>query len=242
MKSVIIGASTGLGRALSENLALAGHDLYLISRDKSDLSPLANDLSLRYGVKALFKACDITQTDAHTIKNWVDSEFGTIDNLFIPAGYSDAKRDQGQVDPAFLKQIVAVNYLAPISITNCFFNCLSQNPSANIVLIGSVAADRGRSKNCIYSSAKRGLETYFETLRHQTSKLPIHVQFYRLGWIDTNMNFGDKKPKLSPSLAAQKIISNLGKDTGVKYLPSWWGIVILILSFLPWSIYKKLKF
>ncbi|MBC8022879.1 MAG: SDR family NAD(P)-dependent oxidoreductase, partial [Burkholderiales bacterium] len=47
---LIVGGSSGLGRALAERFARAGHTLALVSSDVRDTEALAADLRLRHGV------------------------------------------------------------------------------------------------------------------------------------------------------------------------------------------------
>ena len=51
MTTVVVGASSGLGRALAEELARTGHELLLVASDPRDLSAIAADLGLRHAAK-----------------------------------------------------------------------------------------------------------------------------------------------------------------------------------------------
>ncbi|MBK6335987.1 MAG: SDR family oxidoreductase [Betaproteobacteria bacterium] len=59
---MVIGGSSGLGRALAERLACAGHSLVLVSSDLRDTQALAADLALRWGVQAVPMALDLAQS------------------------------------------------------------------------------------------------------------------------------------------------------------------------------------
>ncbi len=51
MNSLIVGASAGLGRALSNELPVNGHNLVLVSSDKRDIEAVAADMG---GIDGLF--------------------------------------------------------------------------------------------------------------------------------------------------------------------------------------------
>ena len=241
MRSLIVGASAGLGRALAEQLAAAGHDLFLVASDQRDLIALRDDLRIRHGVKVATMAMDLGAPDPTILRKCVDHEFDQLNNLFYVAGVSIM--DAGALSDDILQNLIAVNFTSGVRIVNAFLDVLSTTEGGNIVGIGSVSAGRMRRVNSVYGAAKRGLEGYFEALRHRFVGLSCHIQFYRVGYLRTRMTFGQKLlfPALDPSVAARIIIANLGTDRGVRYLPWWWSPIVKIVKLLPWAIYKRLN-
>ena len=59
--AIITGASSGLGLALAEALARRGRNLILVARQRETLEPVAIELTQRFGVEVLFRACDLSQ-------------------------------------------------------------------------------------------------------------------------------------------------------------------------------------
>jgi len=241
VNSLIIGASAGLGRALSTELAAKGHDVYLVASDERDLDPLACDLRLRFDIKASYFALDLNDFDVNELRENVIRSLGMPNNLFYVAGYSSPK-DTGQIEDVLATQLMNVNMVAAVRIVNAFLHVLENSENSNIVGIGSTAAARPRRHNSIYGSAKRGFEFYFGTLRHYLAYYPCSVQFYRMGYLDTRMTFQMKLmlPKLNPEIAARKIISGLGKDMPLGYIPSWWRWVMLVYKLIPQAIHNCL--
>ncbi len=242
MRSLVIGATRGLGRSLAELLAKNHHDLFLVSSNARDLAPLAADLTSRYGVRAFYLACDLAAPDPAALHAEVKARLGGIENLFYIAGLSLRDRDSPPIADETALRLVNVNLTSAIRLVNVFFAELAAQHGANIVGIGSVAAARGRRINSIYGAAKRGLEGYFEALRHRLAGQACKVQFYRAGYLKTGKTGGRKRflPALAPDAAASVIVANLGKDLGAVYLPRWWGAVTVILRLLPWAAFKRL--
>ncbi|MCX7310348.1 MAG: SDR family NAD(P)-dependent oxidoreductase [Alphaproteobacteria bacterium] len=118
-----------------------------------------------------------------------------------------------------------------------------QAGGGNLVGAGSVSSSRGRRTNSVYAAAKSGLETYFAAMRHYMAGSRCRVQFYRLGYIQTRMTFGQRLmfPALKPEQGADAIVKNLGRDLGAVYLPWWWWGITTIIRFLPWPIFKRLN-
>ena len=241
MKSIVIGASAGLGRAIAEVLAARGHDLFLVASTEKDLAAVAADLAIRFDVQVGLHAIDLADADPAVLQSKVTKTLGAPDNLFYVAGVSFTE-DRGAIPDDVAMRLLAVNFTAGVRIVNGFLDTLADNPAANIVGIGSVAACRGRRGNSVYGSAKRGLEFYFETLRHYLAPHACRVQFYRLGYLHTRMTLGQKLPfpAMQPEDAARKICDNLGRDSGAVHLPRWWFGITSLLRMLPWVIFRKL--
>lgn len=242
MKSVVVGASSGLGRAIAEKLAERGDDMYLLARDRRDLDPLARDFTIRFGTRVIWNELDLSSFDAPALVQRLLDEMGGVDNVFLVAGLG-SDDDAGSLPDAQLRMLIEVNYVALTRIANAFLDHLASRPKANLVGIGSVGAVRGRNTNMVYASAKRGLETYFEALRHCLAATGCRVQFYRAGFMLTTM-LGNRRPALpaaTPEAVAARIVANLDRDLGTIYVPGWWRWIGLALRLLPWVIFKRLS-
>ena len=66
----------------------------------------------------------------------------------------------------------------------------------------------GGDANMVYAAAKRGLESYL-SLRHAFSDSDVLIQFYVLGYLETNLSFGI--PTMLPK-------GDVGKAGGVRRL------------------------
>ena len=241
-KSIVVGASSGLGRAIAEKLAERGDAVYLLARDGRDLDPLARDLTIRFGGKAGWEELDLATFDAAALAERLIAEMGGADNVFLVAGLGD-DADAGPIADAKLRMLIEVNYVALARIANAFLSHLVGRPDTNLIGIGSVAAVRGRSANMVYGSAKRGLEAYFEALRHFLATTDCRVQFYRAGFMQTTM-LGNRRsplPAAAPEAVAARIVANLGRDLGTAYIPGWWRWVSFVLRILPWAVFKRLS-
>ena len=244
MTTLIVGASAGVGRALARALATREHRLILVARSRRDLEAEAAHLRLSFGVAVKWIASDAASPqDLLQALAALPNADPPIRNLFFPLGIARAD-DDGLLPPADAAALLNVNLASVMAVVSTYLPAMLTAGPGNIVGFGSIAAIRGRRANVVYAAAKRGLESYFESLRHRTAESSIRVQFYRLGYVDTQQNIGKKLllPKASPQWIADQVVRNLDRDSGLRHLPRFWGPVGALLRRLPWTIYRELDF
>jgi short-subunit dehydrogenase len=242
VSALIFGGSAGLGRALARELASRKHDILLVARDSRDLEAEAAHLRNVYGVSVEWMAVDAGTPEAAQKLAGLTG-LSSVRHIFFPIGMTH-DGDDGLLPPMTASALVNANLTSIIMTISLLLPGLLAADSGNIVGIGSVAAIRGRSSNIVYAATKRGLESYFESLRHRTASSRIRVQFYRLGYVDTQMSYGKKLPfpKIAPQKVVEIIVRNLGKDLGCLTIPSFWLAIGYAVRILPWRIYRRLHF
>lgn len=242
-RSLVVGASAGLGRALAGRLAARGHALHLVASDARDLDAVVSDLALRFDTKVAGQALDLgSPFDATALRDAVIAHLGGLDCLFLVAGRFLEGDDPGAITPALLDRLLSVNFVSALQITNAVLEDLKASPRANCVAIGSVGAARGRGRHFVYGAAKRGLAFYYEGLRHHLAGSACRVQFYQMGYLQTQMTFGKHLllPALAPGRAADAIVRGLDRDLGLRHLPWWWRPITTLYRAIPWPIYRRL--
>lgn len=243
MRTLIFGASAGIGRALARSLAARGHDVVLIARDASDVAAEAAHLRAVYGVDAVSFAADAVPAAALAQALLPVLNGPAIDNIAFPLGMAE-RADDAMLDPARIAALVDANLTSVMIATSLFLPQMMARGGGSIVGFGSVAALRGRGSNVAYAAAKRGLESFFESLRHRTTGSGVTVQFYRLGYVATQMSFGLPLPfpAATPQRVAAHVASRLGRDQGLLHLPRFWWLVGMGLRLVPWALYRRMKF
>jgi len=244
MRAVIVGATAGVGRCLAEALATNGAGLLLVSSDRRDLDVLAGHLRLVFDVEVNVLEIDARHVEA-SVNRIVEAAnvFGAVDSLFFPIGLS-RDDDIGCLSVCDSLALINVNFSIVVGVVSRLIGQLVKHDSSNIVGFGSVAAVRGRSSNVVYAASKRGLQGYFESLRHLTGGSTTSVQFYKLGYIDSQQSYGRGLlfPKVKPEIVARQVVNNLGKDLGDVFFPRFWRFVVLAVLMLPWTVFRRLKF
>ena len=242
MTWAVVGASAGLGRALAEALARDSRPLLLVASDKQDLDAQAADLRIRFGGETRALAVDVSAARAaEEIATALEGK--PIDGLLFPVGAVD-EDDDGRLAGERLERLMRVNLISIMTITARLLPRMRAQGRGVIVGFGSVAAARGRSRNVVYSAAKRALESYFESLRHAEEACGIAVALYVVGFMDTNQAFGRqlRLPLARPEHVARRVRNELGRRRGRSHLPRWWWPVTCALRALPWPAYRRMRF
>lgn len=242
---IIIGASSGVGRAIAEVFASKGCDLLLVSREDRDTNAVALDLMLRFGISVKSVKLDLaaSQPDFSEILESVDSAGENFKGMLVPAG-TVIDTDTLEIETSAIDGLFRVNCLSICSLLTEILKRAHQDSMISLVGFGSIASARGRGSNMIYSAAKTAMRFYFESLRHACVGRNVVVQFYVLGYMDTNLAFAYNVPlpKGVPNELAQRVYRDIQKDIGVSFFPRYWLIVAMIIKLIPWPIYKHLKF
>lgn len=243
MRVLILGASAGLGRAVAEALAAEGHELLLAGGDAMDLDATASHVRLRFGVQAETCACRVGGD------GWLEGlaallcAGGPPDVLMFPIGAA-SEDDRGTLGLEAARRILEINFLAVAATVSSVLPAMLARRAGVIAGFGSVASARGRSRNVMYSAAKRALESYFESLRHMAAGSGVRVQYFHLGYLDTEHNVGRRLllPAAHPDAVARAVVRRLHGYDGVFYLPWYWRWIVLVLRLVPWPFYRRLSF
>jgi short-subunit dehydrogenase len=243
MKAFVLGATTGLGRALCEELASKKFDLIISSSSKQDLSALSRHLTISYGVKSNFIVVNAADTKSTLRIIKADRNLSGLNAIFYPIGVS-MDNDLGFLDSGCLDQIINANFKIIPILTSLFLPQIKSKKKAYIVGFGSISSTRGRSKNILYAASKRALDSYFESLMHLLQNTNIKVHYYKLGYLKSQQSFAKKliiRPSL-PKNIAREVILNLDKKSSISFMPKFWGFISLVVKLIPWPVYKKMDF
>lgn len=234
----MVGATSSLAQVMCRKLAARGDQLVLSGRDGFELETLAADLHARYGISAHTILADFLGNDFAPYK--LLEQAGDFTHLILATG------DMGKSDISSLYDIAYtahVNYTIPAQIAALAAPYLASRQSGHIVIISSVAGDRGRAKIAAYGSAKSALTAFASALRQHYAKHGVHVLTVKPGFTDTSMTWGMKSPLIaSRESVADAILRAMDSGRDVLYTPWFWRAIMLAIQHIPERMFKRLSF
>ncbi len=198
---LITGAASGLGWALSQQCLAQGDQVVLVDRDAALLAeraPLVGD-------RGLCLTADITvEADRAAVHDRVQQHYGRLDVLVHNAGITH-RSPASRTDPAVIRRVMEVNYLAPVALTAELLPFLTTSRGA-LVVIGSMAGWMPVPGRAGYGAAKSALTQYFEVLRLELARDGVHVLLVYPSFLDTpierNALGADGRPAAHPRSTA----------------------------------------
>lgn len=173
LRTIVTGASSGIGRALVIELIRRGAQVVAVARRAERLRELADELAAPDRFR--WQAGDVTnREDRAAVLEIANCEFGGLDALVNNAGLGALGRFD-QADDARLRRVMEVNFFAPTAFTREALPLLRQGNRPIIVNVGSVLGHRAVPEKSEYCASKFALHGWSDALRAELSKNGIDV-------------------------------------------------------------------
>lgn len=178
MKKIIIsGTSSGIGRALTEQLLQQNIQVVGLARDHSKFQP---DNANYFPYSLDFSLVDELETELNSIKK----NHHDIDALISCAGYGHFGELE-QFSVAQIQRLMDVNFTSQAIFIKTFLPLLKQKSSSKIIVLGSESALNGAKKGSIYCASKFALRGFCQSLSQECRKTGISVTLINPGLVRT---------------------------------------------------------
>lgn len=174
LRMLITGASSGIGRALSILAAEAGAKLLLTARRADRLDELLEVIHAK-GSDAAYVAGDITDAALRQqLFEKAQHDFQGLDVLVNNAGIG-AYGSFEDASPERLRQLMEVNFFAPVELIRLFLPMLEQGKTPAICNVSSILAHRAVPGKSEYCASKFALHGFSDALRAELSTKGVDV-------------------------------------------------------------------
>jgi NADP-dependent 3-hydroxy acid dehydrogenase YdfG len=240
MRTLITGASSGLGAGMARAFAARGHDLALCARRTDRLEILRAELPGRVLVAGL----DVTDHDAvfATFRRMRD-ELGGLDRVVVNAGLGrGAPIGTGRFDAN--RETVETNFVAALAQCEAAMEIFRAANAGHLVVISSVAGQRGlKGAQTVYAATKAALTNLAEGIRSDVADTPIRVSTMAPGYILTEINSGARSRPFAvdEETGVRALVDAIEREPDQAFVPWWpWSLVGPALSVLPYSVLRRI--
>ncbi len=186
--AVITGASSGLGKQMSEAFAKQGASLVLLARRIERLEEFKEEL-LKYEVEILPIKCDVTSNeDIENAAKLAEEKFGRVDILINCAG---ASKDAGVLDMTDEEWdfTIETDLTSVFKMTRAFANIMKKNNYGRIINIASMYGLVGNTAmgTVAYHSSKGGVVNFTRAVAAELAKYNITCNAICPGYFETEL-------------------------------------------------------
>jgi short-subunit dehydrogenase len=173
LRVLLTGASSGIGRELACQLVREGAIVLAIARRGDRLEQLAAELG--QPERFAFQVADVTHADDRKLAlKAMKERFGGLDVLVNNAG-SGAIGPFAAADEARLRQVMEVNFFAPVELIRLALPLLRLGNLPLIVNVSSVLGHRAVPQKSEYCASKFALHGFSDALRAELVNDKIDV-------------------------------------------------------------------
>jgi len=235
----IVGASTGIGRALAERLADEGAAAVAVSsRSEDALKEMAAE-------RPSIRPFPLDVTDMPAVEEAaarIEAECGPIDlavfnaGAYQPMGLADWDRDA-------IARTLEVNYMGVVNGLEAVMDRMRARKAGRIAVTASVAGYRGLPRAVSYGPTKAALINLCEILRNELKDAGVTLQVINPGFVKTPLtdkNEFEMPQLIEPADAAVEIVKGLKTSKFEIAFPRPFVWQLMALRMLPYPAFFKL--
>ncbi|MBV6623491.1 MAG: SDR family oxidoreductase [Rivularia sp. (in: Bacteria)] len=179
---IVVGASRGVGAAVSEHLISRSNRLITVSRSASAVGEWVKaDISTKQGIEIVSDAVGDRLLDGLLFMG------GTWENQAFTKNYSFEKCSDEEIE-----NVLLVNLLAPIRLTKSLLPALRKSSNPKIIFMGALSGlDNFPAREVANSASKFGLRGAVHALREELREDRIAVTVINPGNIATSEVLSD---------------------------------------------------
>lgn len=224
-KAWVIGASSGIGEAVANELAAKGCQVVRSARSGGDiLIDVADDQSVEKAAAEYL------------------TKYGDFDFVIVMAGYWQ-RMTAKEFDLEVFKTHTNTNLVGMARCVAAILPKMIEQNAGTFVGVSSVAGYRGMPGSSAYGATKAAQLNLLESLRTDLIKTKVFVQSVSPGFVKTPMTDVNKFPMpfiISAERAGQIVVKGLAKRKTEIVFPVRMAIMMKLARFVPQAIWPKL--
>lgn len=167
---IVTGASSGIGRAVTERLSTSDKKVIALGRNEASLHAITSNSNDKF---TFFRVDLLDRTQIESFCRGIESSDVTIAGLIHCAG-TIIPGLVADISAADIDRMFGVNTIAPILLTSRLNPFFSQT-GGHIIFINSSAAMSPGPDRAVYSASKGALKSFADCSRHELNGKGIAV-------------------------------------------------------------------
>lgn len=214
---VVVGATGGIGSALTRKLAAEGTRLVLAARDNTHLAKLVSELPIIDTEQILTVSTDITDpSQVETLMSKAVTQFGQIDVLVNAAG-AGVMKQYNKVEPADLDAMLDLNLKGSFYTCQAAAEAMKEKKSGHICNVVGILGKHSMAMASAYCASKFGVVGFSKCMADELKRFGIKFTLFYFGGVDSpfwdNVSLKvDRSKMLTPETAANAILFALNTD------------------------------
>ena len=218
-KSLITGASGGIGGAIAKDFYNAGAQLAISGSNKEKLDKAAREL----GTGVLPLVCDLSNlTQVDLLVKEAEEKLGGLDVLVCNAGVTQDNLALRMKDEEWQK-VIDVNLTASFKLARAAIKGMLKRRSGRIIFVTSVVGWTGNSGQANYCASKAGLTGMAKSLAQEVASRGITINCIAPGFISTAMTEAlndEQKARINQNIPLGRMGTSQEIASGAVYLAS----------------------
>ena len=174
-RTLITGASTGLGKELAKLYALDNNDLILVARNESKLNEVKNEILQLANVKCDIVVADLSiKEEWEKVYNYTKDKGYFVNNLVNNAGFGD-RTDFLEMDIDFQIKMTEVNCNSALYLTRMFLPPMVEHNEGHIINVASIAGFMPGPFMATYHATKGYLLLLGEAISYELRKTEVKL-------------------------------------------------------------------
>lgn len=236
-KVIIVGATSGIGKALAEKYIAEGHTVGITGRRETLLKQTAEE----FPGKVFYEVMDIRET-ASVLQGMqaLFAQLKRVDIIVVNAGIGHVN---WSLDWEIERQTILTNVYGCSRVLNAAMQYFKQMGKGKLACVTSVAGIRGFGGAPAYGASKAFLMHYLESLRAVAFQWQVDISIVdiRPGFVDTKMGTRSAFWRISPETAAKQIYAAIAAGQKEAYISSRWRIAAWLLKAIPGRWLRRLR-
>lgn len=203
---LIVGASSGIGRAAALLFAGEGARVMASARREDRLRSLQQELAGAAHPVEIWPADAAQPAEMDQLAAQTRARFGKVDILLYATGTNTPDRSMQRLNPEIWDTLLSVNLNGAYYITHSVLPSMRQQKSGHLIYVSSISGLVPDVSGAAYQASKRGLLGLAHAIRVEEKENGIRTCVICPGLVDTEIL--DKRPvKTPPEMLAKALQS-----------------------------------